>query len=430
MTKAKVLAGWSSRTLRSLAQDKQFSIVDGPFGTQLHADEYTTQGVPLVRVGNTSYSGKFLDEDLVYITEAKADKLVRSEVVPNDIIVAKTGATIGKLALFPSRYPRGIIASSCIKISLDTNKADPLYMRYQLASHEGQRKILDGASGSTRLTINCIPFGDISFFIPDDVETQKRISHVLLTVDEVIEKTEASIEKYKALRQAMMHDLFTRGLDKNRKLRPSRKDAPELYQKSPLGWIPKEWDVVSIKKVAHINPEKRKTSESPIDYIDIESVSDFAVRKTSRLSSPNIPSRAQRIVRNGDTVISNVRPNLKAFAHIGKNLDGCICSTGFTVLRPFDISSGYLFAQAQYDQIFLSQLLRKTIGSNYPAVNSSDIAEALIVKPSPSEQTMIEQRLESLAREISISMAFLFKNKMLKQSIMSDLLSGEVPVKA
>ena len=60
----------------------------------------------------------------------------------------------------------------------------------------------------------------------------------------MIEKTEAAIAKYQALKQGMMHDLFTRGIDvKTGKLRPSYQDAPELYQESDLGMIPKDWEV-------------------------------------------------------------------------------------------------------------------------------------------------------------------------------------------
>ncbi len=119
---------FESKKLADIASNDRFAIVDGPFGTQLHANEYVDEGTPLVRVTNTSFQGKFLQDKLVFITEKKAQQLERSKVIPGDIVVAKTGATIGKSGVFPSIWTNGIIASSCIKITVDAAKADNLFV--------------------------------------------------------------------------------------------------------------------------------------------------------------------------------------------------------------------------------------------------------------------------------------------------------------
>ena len=69
-----------------------------------------------------------------------------------------------------------------------------------------------------------------------------KIARILQTIDQAIEKTEALIEKYQQIKAGLMHDLFTRGIGADGKLRPPREQAPELYQQTPIGWIPKEWD--------------------------------------------------------------------------------------------------------------------------------------------------------------------------------------------
>lgn len=71
--------------------------------------------------------------------------------------------------------------------------------------------------------------------------TQRRIQYILSIIDQTIEKTEALIEKYQQIKAGMMHDLFTRGIGSDGKLRPPREQALELYQHTPIGWIPKEW---------------------------------------------------------------------------------------------------------------------------------------------------------------------------------------------
>jgi type I restriction enzyme S subunit len=79
--------------------------------------------------------------------------------------------------------------------------------------------------------------------VPDfNPEQQRRIAEILGTVDEVIEQTEALIAKQQQVKAGLMHDLFTRGVTATGTLRPPPAEAPHLYQDSPLGPIPKEWD--------------------------------------------------------------------------------------------------------------------------------------------------------------------------------------------
>jgi type I restriction enzyme, S subunit len=92
---------------------------------------------------------------------------------------------------------------------------------------------------------------DIRVLCPPYLEQQK-IAEILTTIDNLIEKTEALIAKYQTVKQGMMHDLFTRGVDAAGKLRPTFEDAPELYQESAIGWIPKEWEALKLAIVASL----------------------------------------------------------------------------------------------------------------------------------------------------------------------------------
>ncbi len=90
----------------------------------------------------------------------------------------------------------------------------------------------------------------IIFYSPDKSEQQK-IAHILTTVDNLLEKTQALIDKYTAVKQGMMHDLFTRGIDlATGQLRPSYEQAPQLYKETELGWVPKEWDAARLGDIA------------------------------------------------------------------------------------------------------------------------------------------------------------------------------------
>lgn len=81
---------------------------------------------------------------------------------------------------------------------------------------------------------------NIKVFAPPIVE-QRQIAQILDTLDTQIQKTEALITKLEKIKEGLLHDLLTRGIDQNGQLRPTPEQAPELYKESALGFIPKEW---------------------------------------------------------------------------------------------------------------------------------------------------------------------------------------------
>lgn len=81
-------------------------------------------------------------------------------------------------------------------------------------------------------------------------KAQPIIAQILDTLDTAIRETESLIDKLKAVKHGLLHDLLTRGIDANGQLRPPQSDEPQLYKESPLGWIPSEWEVLQLDTVA------------------------------------------------------------------------------------------------------------------------------------------------------------------------------------
>jgi len=187
---------------------------------------------------------------MAYISPKKASSLSRSRVVANDIIIAKTGATIGKSGMFPDCYKSGIIASSCLKVTCDPSLVDPRFLAYLVASENGQRMIIDGSTGTTRSTINISPFSEIRFSIPDTLDEQRQIAAILIAIDNAIEQTKVLIAKHRRIKQGLMRDLLTRGVDENGELRPSYATSLGCYKLTQLGWIPKEWNIVKLSDLS------------------------------------------------------------------------------------------------------------------------------------------------------------------------------------
>lgn len=218
----------------------------------------------------------------------------------------------------------------------------------------------------------------------------------------------------------------------------------EGYKKTELGWMPNEWKLDNVNKITYLNPESLGNSTDDsliINYIDIESVKAGKVLGYKEFEFSEAPSRARRVVKKNDVIVSTVRPNLKSIAKINFDKENLICSTGFAVLRKKEsIDSEYLFQFAMSD-IFTKQLVDKTVGSNYPAVNSTDIKETLIFIPPLKEQKKIAEILSTVDSQIDDSDKLIEKTKELKKGLMQRLLTkgightkfkktevGEIPV--
>jgi len=131
------------------------------------------------------------------------------------------------------------------------NLVDTEFLYYKMTSQAEELQKM--SSGTTIAYLPRAKFEDFEIDLPDKSEQQK-IATILSTIDRAIAHTEALIEKYHQIKAGLMHDLFTRGIGADGKLRPTREEAPELYQESAIGWIPKKWDVLQLRDCLIDNP--------------------------------------------------------------------------------------------------------------------------------------------------------------------------------
>lgn len=166
--------------------------------------------------------------------------------------------------------------------------------------------------------------------------------------------------------------------------------------------VPHGWAITRLMHVASINDDvlsESTESSLEIEYVDIGSVSlECGIERTERLSFMNAPSRARRLVRDGDILVSTVRTYLKAIAAIASAPKNLVVSTGFAVIRP---SSRLVSAYAKYTLQatgFLEEIISRSTGVSYPAISASELVRICVPVPPRSEQAAIAAFLD---REIA-----------------------------
>ena len=168
-----------------------------------------------------------------------------------------------------------------------------------------------------------------------------------------------------------------------------------------------EWREVRLGEVVSINPDTLGSDWpfSYIKYIDISSVGEGPIVEPPRiLHLDEAPSRAKRLVREGDTVLSTVRPSRRSMFFVKEPEPEWVVSTGFAVLRPCReyIEPRYLYA-CVFDRGFTEFLVKREKGAAYPAVLPEDIADAVIKLPPLPEQRAIAHILGTLDDKIELN---------------------------
>jgi type I restriction enzyme S subunit len=207
---------------------------------------------------------------------------------------------------------------------------------------------------------------------------------------------------------------------------------PEGYKASAIGLIPIDWDLMHFEQVADIDNLTLKSSTEKgyrFNYISLSDVDSDEFKIETKLQIfETAPSRARRIVSKGDVLMSTVRPNLQGFSIIKGEVNDLIASTGFAVITCTNCHNEYLFHYL-FSSGFSKQLYQLIVGSNYPAINSSDVKRLKLPVPSSKEQKAIAIALSLMDDNINKTNQLISKKEVQKKALMQQLLTGKKRLK-
>lgn len=280
----------------------------------------------------------------------------------------------------------------------------------------------------------------LEVFCPSLCE-QSKIAYVLDTLDTAIHETEAIIAKLKAVKQGLLHDLLTRGIDASGELRPPQPEAPHLYKPSPLGWVPKEWECCQAASVL-IGIDAGK---SP-DCQDIPAASDqWGVLKVGAVHPDGLRLEENKVVevedlknpayliRRGDLLLSraNTFELVGLVCHVTSDPKNLMLSdkTLRLSVRDSRITTRFMFWQLQHPRSRTQIEIAATgTSGSMKNISQSSVEKMWIVRPSLNEQNEICSRLDAIACRYEVEMNGCSKLRKLKSDLMDDLLTGHVRV--
>jgi type I restriction enzyme S subunit len=229
-----------------------------------------------------------------------------------------------------------------------------------------------------RLRISLPPIGE-----------QRAIAHILGTLDDKIELNRRMSETLEAMARALSKSWFV-DFDPVRAKAEGRdpglpKPLADLFPArlvdSERGEIPEGWRLGALADLSLLNPEAwmRDTRPARLRYVDLSSTKWGRIEAIAHCDAVEAPSRAQRVLRPGDTIIGTVRPGNGSYAMISE--PGLTGSTGFAVLRPRTAESAAFVYLAATTRDNIDALAHQADGAAYPAVRPEVVAATPIVRP-------------------------------------------------
>jgi type I restriction enzyme, S subunit len=276
---------------------------------------------------------------------------------------------------------------------------------------------------------------------PKSKATQRKIAAILTSIDTAIENTEALIAKYQQIKAGLMHDLFTRGVLPNGQLRPPREQAPELYQETAIGWIPKEWRFSKAGSLCSLitkgtTPASADMWESSegirflrVDNLTFDGRFDFTA-SSYRISDITHNTKLSRSkCFPGDVLMNIVGPPLGKVSLVTPETGEVNINQAIAVFRPTaSLSSIYLlrWLLSTGAKRWLLQRAKQTSGQLN--LTLAMCQELDIPLPGVDKQGLMEMRLQTGERVVQSEMTRLRKLQTQKLGLMQDLLTGKVQV--
>ena len=367
-------------------------------GYRAKNQELSDAGVPFARAANINGGFRFDDVDRFPVGDLGrvGEKVSR----PGDVVFTSKG-TVGRFAYVSEDTPRFVFSPQlCYWRSLDSSRIDSRYLYYWLSGPEFFAQYMS-VKGQTDMA-DYVSLRDqrrMSMTLPP-VSEQRAIASVLGALDDKIELNRRMNDTLEALAR-QLHTEASRGA-----------------RSRTLG------DLV----IVNAQKRSRDFEHKEIEYVDISSVEEGRLDVPSSLRIEHAPSRAQRLVADGDTIWSCVRPNRRSYAFIDQPPTNRVVSTGFAVLTPQVVPPSFLYLAVTTND-FVDYLAANADGSAYPAVRPEHFERAEI--PVPDEDTL--RSFEAIARPLLARIAHNERESRtlaeLRDTILPKLISGELRVR-
>lgn len=389
---------WTAATLKDVVITS--GIQTGPFGSQLHAHDYTPTGVGVVMPQDLGDNVIVLD-DMARIDPSRAKSLQRHRLVPGDIVFSRRG-DVTKRSLIRDRDGDLICGTGCLRVRIDRDRANPAFIAAFLALPKTKEWLVRHAVGATMPNLNTAILGAVPLRVPE-LATQDAIAEVLGALDDKIAANEAVIAAGRSLLLARWKELTQAAT------RTARLD--EIAEIAPMTRLPKDRDLVP--------------------FVEMKNLPEHGLLVTHWTWADRA---AGTKFRNGDTLMARITPCFEngkmALVDFLEKGEVGVGSTEYIIFRPKeDIPPILPYAVIASDDYRDFAAGRRTGTSGRQRVQTAEVGEFGIRLPEPADLAQFGGFADTLLGRLGAARTENNTLARTRDELLPQLMSGRITVK-
>jgi type I restriction enzyme, S subunit len=401
-------------------------------GFAFESDSFEEEGIPVIRIGDITEDMTL--ENAKKVNRNNLKKLKRFIVKRNDVLLALSGATVGKSSIYNSDE----VALLNQRVAALRTKLDKLFFYYVIKSEKFQEGLKLEAFGSAQENIGKDQLNNLYLPIPsidEQVKIGAFINEKFKELQNIIQLKIDQIKTLQKYRQSLITETVTRGLNPNVKM----KDSGVKW----IGTIPEHWEVKKLKHIADVrlsNVDKKSIEdEIPVylcNYVDVyynDEISD----KIEFMQATAKPEQIDKFtLKQNDVLItkdSESPTDIAVPAWVSMDLENVLCGYHLALIRPFNGLDGkYLFYSLKSTRIS-EQFYAKANGVTRFGLGKDAIKNGLIPFPPLSEQITIGNYLYSMSKKLNSLIVSITEQieilKKYRQSLIYEAVTGKIDVR-
>ncbi|MCO5337601.1 restriction endonuclease subunit S [Delftia tsuruhatensis] len=408
---------------------------DGNFGSLYpKIEDFVDDGYPLLTAKVVNY-GRIDFEAAQRLNKEKAALLKYGFIQPNDVLLSHN-ATVGRVAVVPDFPGFALVGTSLTYFRVDKAKLLPRYLAAFFESRDFQNQLSAVMGLSTRNQVPITAQRLLEVEVPA-LQDQVNISEFVGALDDritLLRETNATLE---AIAQALFKSWFVDFEPVRAKMEgrtPEGMDEataalfPDGFETSELGEVPKGWRVGTVASVALLNAQSLSPRNPPpeINYLDLAGVKANVFDVPQCYSFADAPSRARRVLQEGDCIVGTVRPGNRSFGFIATAQNHLIGSTGFAVLSPKQHwMTAFTYLCATRDES-IDRLASLADGGAYPAVRPDVVASTPCTLPPDEVMKVFDGAARPLLDAIGANSEQAQTLSTLRDTLLPRLISGQL----
>ncbi len=375
--------------------DISANIQTGPFGSQLHQSDYSEQGTPVI-MPKDLLNGHISELSIARVSQNHVDRLSRHKVEVGDILYSRRG-DVGRCAFATKKEQGWLCGTGCLRVTIDTEKAVPKFVFYQLQKPETVGWIEKHAVGATMLNLNTSILSDVPIEVPC-LDIQKRIVDILSAYDTLIENNQKQIKLLEEAAQRLYNEWFV-------DLRfPGYEDTPIV------DGVPEGWEKVGLATIAPIVTGKK---DANFGTPDGKFLFFTCAQEPIKAPSYSFDCNAVILAGNGDFNVKLYRGQFEAYQRT-------------YVFSPNESKHLYLLYHAVRES--MRQLFQGASGSTIKFLTKHMLEDIAVFVPDNDTLDAFNSACDAIQQKIECLKAQIMYSQEARDRLLPKLMSGEIEV--